>query len=169
MLKRFELFVITINQIYRNIQKLKTREMTEMGLKGTDVMCLFHLDRQEYGLTSAELAALCVEDKAAISRSVASLVNKSLVAYADSDGKRKYRAKLMLTAEGKKITSKMLELIGGAVAKGGDGLTDEEREIFYKALGTISDNLQNLIKNGEELLSHESNQKNLLQNFSDCL
>lgn len=152
MLKRFELFVITINQIYRSIQKLKTREMAEMGLKGTDVMCLVHLERHNEGLTAAELAILCVEDKAAISRAVSLLVEKGLVAYEESVGKRKYRAKLMLTKEGKKISTRMLALIGGAVMKGGDGLTDEERAIFYKALGIISANLQNLLLSGEKLL-----------------
>lgn len=167
MLERFESFVITINQIYRNIQKLKTREMTEMDLKGTDVMCLFHLGNHEEGLTSAELTALCVEDKAAISRSVASLINKGLVTYADSDGKRKYRAKLLLSPKGKEISSRMMLLIGGAVNKVGDGLTDEEREIFYKALTLISHNLQNIIENGEKL-SYESDEKNLLQSISDC-
>lgn len=153
MLKRFELFVITINQIYRSVQKLKTREMTEMGLKGTDVMILFHLGRHEEGLTSAELSVLCVEDKAAISRAVSFLTEKHLIAYADdSTGKRKYRAKLLLTKEGKHAATRMLALIGGAVIKGGDGLTDEERAVFYKALGTISDNLQNLLQNKETLL-----------------
>lgn len=152
MLKRFELFVITINRIYRSIQKLKTREMAEMGLKGTDVMCLFNLNRHEEGLTSAELAARCMEDKAAISRVVSLLVKKGLIAYADSGGERKYRAKLILTDKGKKVSDRIMTLIGGVVTKGGDGLTEEERKIFYKALGTISDNLQNLIQNGEELL-----------------
>lgn len=152
MLKRFESFVITINQIYRNIQKLKTREMTEMGLKGTDVMCLFKLNRHEEGLTSAELSVLCMEDKAAISRAVSLLMEKGLVTYADSDNKRKYRAKLILTEDGKNASARMTALISAAVAKGGDGLTNEERVIFYKALKTISGNLEHLIQNNEDLL-----------------
>lgn len=152
MLQRFESFVITINQIYRNIQKLKTREMTEMGLKGTDVMCLFKLDRYEEGLTSAELSTLCMEDKAAISRAVSLLVEKGLITYVDSDSKRKYRAKLILTEEGKNVSARITALISAAVAKGGDGLTDKERAIFYKVLKTISDNLENLIQNEEELM-----------------
>lgn len=53
MVRRFETFIIYINQIYRCVQKIKSREMMELGLKGTDVMCLFNLMRSDDGLTSA--------------------------------------------------------------------------------------------------------------------
>src|SRR5699024_11963085 len=40
---RFETFVLTINRIYRCIQRIKDREMEALGLKGSHVMCLFQL------------------------------------------------------------------------------------------------------------------------------
>ena len=43
MLQRFQDFVTGITQCYRSIQKIKSTEMTEFGLKGTHVMCLFFL------------------------------------------------------------------------------------------------------------------------------
>ena len=67
MVDRFEQFVLYINQIYRCIQKIKSRVMTELGLKGPHVMCMLHLYQHPAGLTSAQLAELCMEDKAAVS------------------------------------------------------------------------------------------------------
>ena len=43
MTQRFEIFTGAISQIYRCIQKLKAAEMTELGLKGGHVSCLFQL------------------------------------------------------------------------------------------------------------------------------
>ncbi len=140
MTERFEMFVTNINSIYRSIQKIKNREITELGLKGTHVMCLFNL-RKNGGLTAAELSVLCAEDKAAVSRVVARLEEKGLVTLEDSEGKRRYRSKIRLTDEGIRAADSMVGLIENAVSRGGDGLSDEERKIFYKALGTISNNL----------------------------
>ena len=61
MTERFETFVLSINQIYRCIQKIKSREMVELGLKGTHVMCLFQLGQHPEGLTAAELAQRSLE------------------------------------------------------------------------------------------------------------
>ena len=41
MLQRFEDFVTGITVCYKYIQRIKSAEMTEFGLKGTHVMCLF--------------------------------------------------------------------------------------------------------------------------------
>ncbi len=150
MLKRFEIFILSIHQIYRCIQKIKSQEMIALGLKGTHVMCLFHLNQKEEGLTSAELVILCLEDKAAISRAIRDLSQKGLLTFADSSPQKRYRAKLKLTLEGRRIADKMLVLIEDMVTKGGLGLTEEERSIFYKALDTISHNLNNLcLQKGE--------------------
>ena len=76
MLQRFEDFVTGITVCYKYIQRIKSAEMTEFGLKGTHVMCLFFLHRHPEGLTAAQLCQLCAEDKAAISRSLAVLQEK---------------------------------------------------------------------------------------------
>ena len=53
--------------------------MTEFGLKGTHVMCLFFLHHTPEGLTAAQLCQLCAEDKAAISRTIATLKEKGYI------------------------------------------------------------------------------------------
>ena len=138
MLKRFQSFVSGITICYKYIQRIKSVEMTEFGLKGTHVMCLFFLWQNPEGLTAAQLSQLCVEDKAAISRTLAVLNEKE---YICSEGK-KYRAEIRLTEKGLEVTRKLEELIEQWVGFGGDGLTDEERTVFYRALGKISANLK---------------------------
>ena len=144
MLKRFETFILSITQIYRYIQKIKDQEMMELGLKGTHAMCLFTLNHYPDGLTSGELAALCYEDKAAISRATSLLRKKELVYIDTADTQKRYRAKLKLTPSGQKIAEKMISLIEYTVMQGGAGLSKSERDIFYLALNKIANNLQNL-------------------------
>ena len=73
MLRRFESFVTGITVCYKYIQRIKSMEMGELGLKGAHAMCLFYLHHNPGGLTAAQLCTLCAEDKAAISRTVADL------------------------------------------------------------------------------------------------
>ncbi|MDO5547367.1 MAG: MarR family transcriptional regulator [Eubacteriales bacterium] len=143
MTQRFETFVTSITQIYRCIQKIKTHEMLPLGLKSTHVMCLFYLQQHPDGLTSAQLAALCEEDKGAISRALSTLESKGLAAFGDQPGQRKrYRTRITLTAAGQEAAQRMDASIQAAVEKGGQGLSDEGRAAFYNALQTISQNLQ---------------------------
>ena len=44
----------------------------------------------------------------------------------------------------------MVTLIESSVSRAGEGLTEEERAVFYKALGKIADNLQNICENKGE-------------------
>jgi hypothetical protein len=73
MNRRFQSFVTGITVCYKYIQRIKTLEMTEFGLKGAHVMCLFFLHQNPEGLMAAQLCQLCAEDKAAISRTLAVL------------------------------------------------------------------------------------------------
>ena len=43
MIQRFDAFVSGITACYKYIQRIKSMEMTEFGLKGTHVMCLYYL------------------------------------------------------------------------------------------------------------------------------
>ena len=145
MIKRFEAFVTGITLCYKYIQKIKSAEMTELGLKGTHVMCIFFLSHNPDGLTAAQLCRLCAEDKAAVSRIVAELQREGYVA----PGEKKYRAALRLTEKGMEIAKKVDELIEQWVAFGGAGLSDSDREAFYRALELISNNLKKSGENAE--------------------
>ena len=141
MIQRFETFVTAITQINRSIQRLKSQEMANFGLKGTHVMCLYQLRRHPEGMTVGQLAQACEEDKAAVSRSVSELRERSLVTVPESAGRR-YRASITLTDDGREITERMNRKIIEAVLAAAQGYTPEERDIFYRVLLQISDNLQ---------------------------
>ena len=143
MIERFDAFVSGITSCYKYIQRIKSMEMTEFGLKGTHVMCLYYLRQNPEGLTASQLCGLCAEDKAAISRTVSELRSQG---YITSLSQKAYRAMLTLTSAGQEIARKFDSLIEGWVATGGDGLSDEERSDFYKVLSTIADNLRSRIE-----------------------
>ncbi len=146
MFDRFEKFALTIAQLNRYVQKIKTMEMVELGLKGNHTMCLYYLGKNPDGLTSSELCGLCKEDKAAVSRTITELEALGFVKADDTDGKREYRTKLRLTKKGEGATCILDTKIRNAVDIGGKGLSDEQREAFYSTLDTIAENLENFTK-----------------------
>ncbi len=146
MVKRFESFVSGITACYRYIQKIKSTEMTEFGLKGTHVMCVFHLNRNADGLTASQLSSLCGEDKAAVSRALSELSEKGYINADSDETKKKYRSVITLTEKGEELAKKLDSLIDQWVDLGGDGLTDEERDTFYSALEKIANNLKTRTK-----------------------
>ncbi len=149
MKHRFEIFVTAIAQINRSIQKLKSQEMADFGLKGTHVMCLFQLQQHEEGLTSVQLARLCDEDKAAISRSISELRTQGLVQLPETTG-RHYRMHITLTDAGRAVTQQMNDKIIEVVMAGAQGYSEQDRETFYRVLLQIADNLQSACAPADE-------------------
>lgn len=141
---RFEVFTSCITQILKSIQKLKDRGMLPFGLRGGHVMCLFHLRKAPQGLTAAALSELCGLDKAAVSRLLADLERRGVVACPKPAEKRKYRAMVSLTEDGTILTSRIAGMIEQYVERAGAGLDTEERETFYRALLLITQNLKNM-------------------------
>ena len=145
MIQRFQSFVGGISSCYKYIQHIKSIEMAEFGLKGAHVMCLFFLNQHPQGLTAANLCQLCAEDKAAISRTIASLQKDGFIAACD----KKYRALLQLTQKGQQVSQQINQLIEQWVDFGGSGLSEEDRSSFYRVLDLISTNLKTNIENNE--------------------
>ena len=94
-------------------------------------------------MDGGRLKPSCEEDKAAMSRTVAELTRDGFVTV---DSERKYRAPITLTDKGRLIAKRVDEMVAEAVAAGGNGLTEEERRIFYYALELISENLKKYLK-----------------------
>ena len=139
MIQRFDAFVTGITVCYKYIQRIKSAEVTDMGLKGAHVMCMFYLKQHPEGLTASQLCALCAEDKAAVSRTVSFLKNEG---YVCSEGPKNYRAVLRLTPAGQAVAGQFDDLIADWVTSGGSGLTDQERTDFYRGLSLIANNLR---------------------------
>ena len=146
MITRFKEFTKYISLAYKYLLKIKSDGIKEFGLKGSHLMCLFYIGESENGLTATKLCKLCGEDKAAISKSLAALVELGYVEL-ENDENKKYRSKYSLTKSGKKVKNALDFKIADVVSDGGIGLTEEEREVFYSALQKIVDNL--------EMISHK--------------
>lgn len=143
----FENFTITILKLNKLVQKIKNYEMQEYGLKTIHVMCGYYLKNHSEGLTASELTKLTLEDKAAISRALKTLQEKGFVSYDPN----KYNSVIRLTDAGKKFAENVCRKAEKAVEAGSYDFDESERLSFYKALGTIADNLttyyNGLIKN----------------------
>lgn len=146
MIERFEQFTTDIAHIYQNIQRIKEYEMSQLGLKGTHVNCISFLHMNPQGLTAAEICTLSKKDKGGISRTLSELEQMGFICYESSESKgtdkRKYRAKAVLTAKGREYATEVDKRIIHAVSRGGEGITEEERRIFYTVLSTIAQNLE---------------------------
>lgn len=147
MLERFEEFTFTIYEIQRCWNKIAAEGMEFCGLKGSYAIYLIALHRHPEGMTAAQLCSVCGRDKADVSRAVAVLESKGFLAKESGSGNL-YRAKLTLTEQGVELTKNILKKAETAEEIVGKGLSDTDREVLYRALGTICENMQDLAKNG---------------------
>ena len=149
MTSRFEQFCASVFSIYRSIQKIERVEMEKYGLKGPHAQCLLAMSRYPEGITSSRLCVVCDKDKAAISRTVAELEREGLVERT-LKGSNRYRAPLKLTLQGKAAAEHVDVRAKLAVEKAGEGMTDEQRAIFYTVLDLIAGHLQTICEEGLE-------------------
>jgi len=138
--ERFKTFTVLIAKINRNIRKIKNEEMAEFGLKSPHVSCLYYLYKEK-SLTAKELSDICDEDKAAISRSIDQLEKLGYLV-CNSESKKRYKAPLMLTDEGRDIAKKIVDKIDSVLDFVGEALHADERIKFYESLRSVCDNLQ---------------------------
>lgn len=147
MLNRFEQFTSLISAIYRDIQKIERDEMEKQGLRGAYAQYLLALMQNPQGLTAAELSEVCEKDKAAVSRAVSELESKGFLCR-NTEKANTYRAALTLTSKGVEAAQFVANRAALAVEWAGKGLADEDRKVFYAALGRIAANLQAISKEG---------------------
>ena len=145
---RFKNFTVLINNISRNIKRIKSEEMKDFDLKTPHVSCIYYL-YIENNLTAKELTDICDEDKAQISRSIDYLENNGYI-ICESTAKKRYRSNLYLTEKGKEVGKIICEKIDRILYEASVGLSEENRKIMYESLALINSNLANIIyKKGE--------------------
>lgn len=143
MVERFERFSLAIAEISRCWHKLAGEEMKAYGLKGAHATYLTTLYRYPQGITVPELCEICLKDKSDASRMLAILENKGLVRKEGG-----YGGRMVLTPAGMEAARQVCGRAARAVEAAGKDLTEEERAVFYKALGSITDNLRTLTSEG---------------------
>lgn len=147
MVERFERFSHAIFEVTRYWYKIAGEEMAKYGLKGPHATYLIILSRFEDGITAPQLSELSGKDKADVSRMISIMEDKGLVVK-ESVGKNLYRGLLKLTEKGRQAACATRERAALAVELAGNGLTESDREIFYKSLELISNNLRDLSEDG---------------------
>ena len=147
MTGRFEIFTLALSEMTSSWNKIATEELKPYGLKGGYIVYLIALFKKPDGLTAANLCEICNKDKAEVSRAIKALESNDFVTRTNTTVSG-YRASITLTEKGRKITHELRERIKLIVEKGGNGLNEEQREVFYNALATISENLKVISKEG---------------------
>lgn len=147
MTSRYELLSSSVSSMYHDIQKIERVEMAKFGLKGPHAQCMLAMRRHPAGLTAAQLCELCEKDKAAISRTVAELEQAGMVTREERNGSR-YRALLTLTEQGAAAAENVSRRAQVAIEQAGVGLEDDQRQVFYKVLSLIANNLHTICKDG---------------------
>lgn len=147
MIGRFETFTYAITEISKYWNKIAVEEMKVYELKGAYAIYLVSLNRFPDGITSAQLCEICSKDKAEISRAVSLMEQRGLI-IREHKGDNMYRALIKLTEKGKTAAAQIRERAQKAVEAGGRGVSKEDRETFYNVLGTISENLKKISKEG---------------------
>lgn len=147
MLDRFARFSLAIAEIDRCWHKLAAEVMTKYGLNSPHAIYLITLYQHKDGITAARLGELCCKNKADVSRMVSILEQKGLLEK-EAAGGSMYRALLKLTDEGKAASVQVQKIAARAVELAGAGLSDADRETFYRSLEQITANLQALSKEG---------------------
>ena len=147
MLNRFARFSLAISEIDRCWHKLAAEEMSKYELNSPHAVYLTTLYHFADGITAVKLGELCCKNKADVSRMISILEKKGLVRK-EAVGGNFYRAKLLLTDAGKQAAEHVQQRAALAVELAGSGMTDAEREIFYRCLEGIAANLQTLSKEG---------------------
>ena len=139
MTQRFETFTVLINRISRNIRKIKNQEMAEYDLRSAHVSCLYYIYKTE-NITATELCEKCEEDKATISRALDFLEKNGFIVGQEKSTKR-YKNPLVLSEKGSLVGKKIAERIDGVLDEISGGLSEEERQAFYRSLSIISSSL----------------------------
>ena len=142
MKERFQTFTVLIAKISRNIKKIKNQEMTEYGLRSAHVSCLYFIYRSN-NITATELCEKCEEDKATISRALDYLENNGFIT-CETKGTKRYKTPLVLTEKGLVVGKSIADKIDSVLDEISIGLTDEERNEFYRCLAVISQSIESV-------------------------
>ncbi len=146
MEERYQMFTTLIVKCARAIKKIKSSEMSKFNLKGLHASCLYYVYIHNNALTASELCDICDEDKANISRAIDMLGTQGFVV-CDSKTQKKYNCPVSLTEKGKEIAKSVAERIDCIVSSASQGLSEENRRIFYASLTLLSNNLDRICKN----------------------
>ena len=154
MEERFETFTILLNRINRNIRKIKNKEMAKYELRSPHISCIYYIYMFQ-SVTATELCERCEEDKATISRSLDYLEKNGYIV-CKCQNKKRYNSPFELTERGMRAGKRIADKISEVLDKISMGISEADREIFYRCLNIISENIDKVSKSyDKEQLKHK--------------
>ncbi|MBQ9504051.1 MAG: hypothetical protein IJU93_03495 [Lachnospiraceae bacterium] len=150
MTEKYEDFTDLITTSFRAIQRIKSRGMKRISLKASDADCIYYLSKYPEGLSNARLVELSGADKAVVSRTLSSLMEKDFVRMSDEDDGKKYGRRYILTASGQQTADGINEKVANIVSEIDKTVSTKNRETFYKVFHSISDELVRLSAEEQE-------------------
>ena len=147
MVERFEKFSYLISELSKLLHKIESDELLELGLKGPYAIYILTLAKHQNGVCASKLSELCARVKADVSRAVAALIEKDIATKIISEDK-KYRSPIALTEKGLLVAERISAKAKRAVEFASEGVSDEERKIFYESLETICSNMTKMSVSG---------------------
>ena len=142
--ERFRDFSGLVSRAEKALQRVKTENVKDYGLRGVHVSCLLALHERPEGLTATELASVCGVDRAQISRVTAELRGLDLVCEASPGPRRRYRGALELTEEGRAAAAEMAGIVDEKLQRVSGDIPPEELTVFYRVFGAIVERLEKL-------------------------
>lgn len=147
--ERFEEFSALISSVHGNIQKLKARYTTQLGLKAVHVIWLYLLRAHPEGMSASELAAAGQTNRSLVSREIDELFDKGIVYTQDSGDKRRYGWKLMLTEKGKQLADVISAVVTDIQNSVSKDISEDDLITFYRTL--------RILANGFDELNNQNN------------
>lgn len=136
---RYAKFIILIEGIQKNIQKLKLAKAKSLGIKSVHIFWISHLLYTTRGLTASELARGSMIDRSLVSREIEELISRGLVVLSE---KRRY----VLTEEGRKLAEEINGIVEAVQSEVNLGIDERELDMFYLTLEKMYDNFNTVTK-----------------------
>ena len=142
--ERFEEFSALISSIYGNIQKLKARYTTQLGLTAVHVLWLYLLRTHPEGMSASELAAAAQSNRSLFSREIDELFDKGIIYTQENGSKRRYGWKLILTDKGRELAD-IITVIAADIQKTvSRDISEEDLITFYQTLKVLANGFEQL-------------------------
>ena len=142
--ERFEEFSALISSVYGNIQKLKARYTTQLGLKAVHVLWLYLLRTHPEGMSASELAAAAQSNRSLVSREIDELFDKGIIYTQENGGKRRYGWKLILTEKGRRLADIIVAIVTDIQKTVSRDIPEENLITFYQTLKVLANSFEEL-------------------------
>ncbi len=143
--KLLKFFLVT-GRMEKQITKIKSLYMKDLGLNGSDLPVLFALLSNAEGCRQDQLCQVTGSDKAQISRSLGRLSDASLI---EKEPGSLYKSRYRLTVQGKAAAGELAKKAVHIFDQAHEVLKDEEWDGFYNFLMSLNEQVDTMIRHKE--------------------